>query len=133
MTKVNVLIANENEKVKECVVIPYGENNLEFGLRHALFDIYGVANVCSCSCEIGHIPSNIAQFLAEKSICVNSKRWSPYSVLSSKIKTGERYLVKLANDWVCCATYCANNGHPIWKGDNGQEIISVVSYKELEE
>ena len=55
MTSVYVLIANENEKVKECIVIPSDEKNVEFGIRNALFEIYGAANVCSSNREIGPV------------------------------------------------------------------------------
>ena len=63
--------------------------------------------------------------------------WIPYST-SSAPAANNRYLVKLANDWVCCATYYLDhqqNGNCQWKwkGDNAQEIISVKYWKGLEE
>ena len=37
---------------------------------------------------------------------------------------GTRFLVKLANDWVCPATYTSKG----WIDDNGNELISVTHY-----
>ena len=74
MSTVYVLIAINEGKVAECIAIPHDEQNVGFGVRNALFDIYGAANVCLNSVEIGHIPDNIARFLAEKSI--SARRWN---------------------------------------------------------
>lgn len=132
MTSIHVLTAIENGKVKECIVIPHDDVNVEFGVRSALYEIYGAANVCSCSREIGHIPVNIARFLAEKSICVRKEdKWISYNKTSPSI--GSRLLVKLSNGWVCIATYMNGDapGARIWKADNGEQLISVVYWKEL--
>lgn len=132
MTSIHVLTAIENGKVKECIVIPHDDVNVEFGVKSALYEIYGAANVCSCSREIGHIPANIARFLAEKSICVRKEdKWISYSKTSPSI--GSRLLVKLSNGWVCIATYMNGDapGARIWKADNGEQLISVVYWKEL--
>jgi len=132
MTSVYVLIANENEKVKECIVIPSDEQNIEFGVRHALFEIYGDANVCASKREIGHIPDNVAHYLAKKSFKARRNLWIPCSDASRPVN-GKRVLVKLSNDWVCCATYFFVNTGSVWKADNGQELIGIVSWKGLEE
>lgn len=129
MTTVNVLVANENGKVKECIVIPHGENNLEWGLRQALIKIYSGHNVSSCSCEIGHIPDNISRYVAENYCKVFAKddQWVPYTGDSPEYPDfNERVLVKLANGWITFATYVH---HFLWKDDNGNELISVVSWK----
>lgn len=139
MASINVLIAIESGKVKECIVIPPDENNVEFGLRNVMYEIYGAQNVCSSSREIGYIPSNIARFLAEKSIGVRRKDWIPFPAgdpgdLLPYINT--RYLVKLANGWVTCASYFYNNVNnrvdTIWKDDKGEELISVCYWKHLD-
>jgi len=133
MTTVHVLTAIENSKVKECIVIPHDEVNVEFGVRNALYEIYGAANVCASSREVGYIPSNVSRFLAEKSIGVHKEdKWIPNSEVS-RPASGKRVLVKLSNDWVCCATYFFVNTGSLWKADNGQELIGVVSWKGLEE
>ena len=133
MTSVTVLTAIENGKVKECIVIPHDEVNVEFGVRSALYEIYGAANVCYSPREVGWIPQNISRFLAEKSIAVRKEdKWIYYSKTSPSV--GSRLLVKLANGWVCIATYMNGDGvgTRIWKADNGEQLISVVSYKVLE-
>ena len=126
MTSVYVLIANENEKVKECIVIPSDEKNVEFGIRNALFEIYGAANVCSSIREIGHIPDNIARFLAEKSIGIRRTNWMPFKTSWAAPAVNKRYLVKLQNDWICIATYYLRVGGGYWKDDRGQELADGV-------
>ena len=135
MTSVYVLIANENEKVKECIVIPSDDQNVEFGVRNALYELYGAANVCSGSREIGHIPDNIARFLAEKSIGVSRKGWMPFKTAWAAPAVNKRYLVKLRNGWICCATYYLRVGGGYWKNDSGQELEDgvVEFWKGLEE
>lgn len=135
MTQVYVLTANENGKVKECIVIPPDEQNVEFGIRNALYEIYGAANVCSSSREVGHIPDNIARFLAEKSIGVRRTNWKPFKTSWASPAVNNRYLVKLQNDWVCIATYYLRVGGGYWKDDRGQELTDgvVEFWKGLEE
>ena len=138
MTTVKVLIATENEKVKECIVIPNNDNDLEWGLRNALMKIYGGANVYSSSREIGHIPDNISRFALENypRPIVKRNDWIPYTSNMSAPANGKRVLAKLANEWVCIVTYVlipGGHGHK-WLSDNqGQEIINVVAWKGLEE
>lgn len=129
MTIVNVLVANGNEKVKECIVIPHGENDLEWGLRQALIKIYGGANVFSCSRKIGHIPDNISGYIAENycKVSVKDDQWVSYTGDSPEYPNfNERVLVKLANEWITTATYVH---HFLWKDDNGNELISVLFWK----
>ena len=137
MTSINVLIALEGGKVKECIVIPPDENNVEFGLRNALFEIYGAANVCSASREIGHIPSNIARFMAERSVVVHKKAWIPFPAGEPLPYISKRYIVKLANGWVTCASYFYSkvdgSVDTIWESDTGQELITVCYWRELDE
>lgn len=136
MTSINVLIALEGGKVKECIVIPPDENNVEFGLRNALYEIYGASKVCSASREIGYIPSNIARFLAEKSIGVRRKDWMPFPDGYPLPYINSRYLVKLANGWVTCASYFCNNVNnrivTIWKDDKGEDLTSVCYWRHLD-
>jgi hypothetical protein len=65
---VRVLIANENEKVKECIVIHSEEVELENKLRSALIDIYGGRNVCSAPRKIGYIPESILHIVTEPEV-----------------------------------------------------------------
>lgn len=132
MTSVFVLIANENEKVKECMVIPHDESNVVIGVREALFEIYGAANVCVSSREIGHIPDNIAQYLSKKSVGKGSGwiRFTPYSTP----KNNARVLVKFTNGYVNIANY-SSEGNMLyrWRSENGEKFGEVVSWKELDE
>ena len=133
MSTVYVLTAINEGKVAECIAIPHDEQNVEFGVRNALFDIYGVANVCSSSVEIGHIPDNIARFLAEKSIRVRRKDWIPFGG-SSAPASGARVLVKMENDYIVIATYYYDGISSRWKNDSGNEIgKGVKCWKGLEE
>ena len=135
MTTVNVIIAIDDEKVKECVVIPGDENSLEWGVRQALKNIYGAQNVCHSSCEIGHIPDSISRYIIENypRAIPQRNQWIPYTSNMSAPANGKRVLAKLANDWICIVTYVLIPGGQKWISDNqGQEIISVVAWKELE-
>jgi hypothetical protein len=134
MTSVTVLTAIENGKVKECIVIPHDEINVEFGIRSALYEIYGAANVCAAPREVGYIPSNIARFLAEKSICVRKEdKWIPYEG-AFRPTTGSRVLVKFANGNINIANfiYDAQAIRYRWVDDNGNECGTVKFYKVLE-
>ena len=135
MSTVYVLTAINEGKVAECIAIPHGEQNVEYGVRNALFDIYGAANVCSSSVEIGHIPDSIARFLAEKSINIRRTNWIPFKPSWAAPAPNKRYLVKLQNDWITIATYYLRVGGGYWKDDSGQELADgVVSlWKGLEE
>ena len=135
MSTVYVLTAINEGKVAECIAIPHGEQNVEYGVRNALFDIYGAANVCSSSVEIGHIPDSIARFLAEKSISIRRTNWKPFKTSWAAPAVNKRYLVKLQNDWVCIATYYLRVGGGYWKDDKGQELTDdvVEFWKGLEE
>lgn len=132
MTTVKILTAIENKKVKECIVIPEDECYVS-GLMNTLVDIYGGENVCLSSCKIGHIPDNISRYIIENYPRAVPKRneWIYYSKMAPSI--GSRLLVKLSNGWVCIATYMNGDapGTRIWKADNGEQLISVVSWKEL--
>jgi hypothetical protein len=134
MTSIHVLTAIEDGKVKECIVIPHDEVNVEFGIRSALYEIYGAANVCSGSREIGHIPANIARFLAKKSICVRKEdKWIPYEG-AFRPTTGSRMLVKYANGMVNIANFTYNHESISyqWLDDNGNKVGCVKFYKVLE-
>jgi hypothetical protein len=136
MTSVYVLTAIEYGKVRECIVIPDDEKDVEFGIRSALYEIYGAVNVCSASREVGHIPDNIARHMAKKSITrtiTKRNEWTPNSEVS-RPASGKRVLVKLPNDWVTCATYYYNDlmSH-YWRDDNGKVLMSVISWRGLEE
>lgn len=136
MTTVKVLIASENEKVKECIVIPNDDNNLEWGLRQALISIYGNANVCSSSREIGRIPDNISRYIIENYPRAVPKRnkWIPYTTNMSAPANGKRVLAKLENNWVCIVTYVLIPGGHKWLSDNqGQEVENVIAWCGLEE
>lgn len=128
---VKVLIANEGNKVAECIVVPRDDVNLEWGLRQTLISIYGSDNVASVSRIIGDIPSSIARYAFER-ISTSKKAWIPNSNLS-RPASGKRVLVQLANDWICHATYYLVCERQIWKDDAGQELMSVVRWKEIEE
>jgi hypothetical protein len=125
MSTVYVLTAINEGKVAECIAIPYGEQNVEFGVR----------NACSSSVEIGHIPDSIARFLAEKSISIRRTNWMPFKTSWAAPAVNKRYLVKLQNDWVCIATYYSRVGGGYWKDDKGQELADdvVEFWKGLEE
>ena len=131
MSDVRVLIAIDDNKVKECIVVPAVSTSLEWGLRQALIEIYGGANVCSASRTIGDIPSSISRYVAEKFNLV--KEWIP-NTNYSRPPTGKRVLAKLKNNWVCCATHWIACDRPIWKNDTGADIdnSNVLSWKELE-
>ena len=132
MTSVYVLVANENEKVKECIVLPNDEQNVEFGVRHALFEIYGAANVCASSREIGHIPDNIARYLAEKSISIRKSGWKYFSGVSAPLP-GLRVLVQFHNGYIAIATYYSDGISSTWKNDSGQITDRPMYWKRLEE
>ncbi len=132
-TTVYVLTAINEGKVAECIAIPHDEQNVEFGVRNALFEIYGAANVCLSNVEIGHIPDSIARFLAEKSIGIRRKNWISFSG-SFAPANGTRVLVKLENDYVVIATYYSDGISSHWKNDSGNEIGKCVKcWKGLEE
>jgi hypothetical protein len=57
LNSVYVLIANEEERVKECIVVSDLESANEY--RKNLIEIYGGANVCMASRFINNIPENI--------------------------------------------------------------------------
>lgn len=66
-----------------------------------------------------------------------NKRWTHYGCGRAP-ELNKRYLVKLSNDWVTCATYLYSGSSVCspfwwWKDDNGNEIISVKYWKGLEE
>ncbi len=131
MSDVKVLIATEDNKVRECIVIPRINTNLEWGLRQTLIAIYGGENVASVSSTIGDIPSSIARYAFER-VPTPKKPWIPNSELS-RPEDGKRVLVKLSNHWICHATYYFSCERCIWKNDAGQELISVAYWKEIED
>ena len=139
MTEVYVLIANENERVKECIVLPKedGVQFVEFGVRKALQNIYGTANVTSSSRIIGEVPSNIGRYLAENSI-KKGPTWISCKDSWNAPAINERYLVKLSNGWITIASYFykkePGSVHPGWKNDSGVWIDneSVLEWKRLE-
>lgn len=131
MSDVKVLIAIEDDKVRECIVIPRIDTNLEWGLRQTLIAMYGGRNVCSISRTIGDIPSSVARYTLER-VPTPKKAWIPNSNFS-RPANGKRVLVKLANDWICHATYYFVCEKQIWKDDAGQELVSVAYWKEIEE
>lgn len=131
MTSVYVLTATENEKVKECIVLPDDEVNVEFGIRNALYEIYGAGNVMRGKFEIGYIPSNIARYLSEKSIKKQEYGWIKFYESDIRLMIGKRYIVELGNVWKCCATYGHYGGGIYWKDDNGGLLVSVEYWKEL--
>ena len=58
---VEVLTANENEAIKECMVFADDFDYSE--IKQSLIDIYGGRNVCLSSIEIGHVPENIKRYI----------------------------------------------------------------------
>ena len=126
MTSVRVLIANEENKVKECIVIPADENNLEWGLRQCLNSIYGGGNVVSCSREIGAVPDNIARYAAENYPRRNKGAWMPFKPSWAAPAVNNRYLVKMRNGYIVIATYFLRVGGGYWKNDSGQELADGV-------
>lgn len=139
MTEVYVLIAHENEKVEECIVLPKedGVQFVEFGVRTALRGIYG--NVTVTSRTIGDIPSNIGRYLASNSI-KKGPIWVSFKDTSNTPILNERYLVRLSNGWITIASYFYKKEHKQgepcngWKNDSGVWIDneSVLEWKRLE-
>ena len=130
MTTLDVLVATKEGRVKDVILIPLNDNNLEYAARHALYKIYGIENVFVGMFEIGSISQDVVRAIVENPVFI--KKWIPFTKLSAP-GDGKRVLVKMTNKYINIASYFYRSDGGIWKLDNGQEINTVDEWKGLEE
>lgn len=61
ITHVYIIIANEEEKVRECIVLPDSDRKEALEIFNKLREIWGGENVAFISRRIGWIPDNVEQ------------------------------------------------------------------------
>ncbi|MFA5196423.1 MAG: hypothetical protein WC401_11550 [Bacteroidales bacterium] len=131
MSSFDVIIGVKDGKVKDVVLLPLDDYNLEYATRHAFMKIYGIQNVFIGSFEVGNVPQNILKAIVENPVFKKNK-WIPFSKYSSPAN-GARVLVKMKNGYINIANYFYSGIYSGWKLDNGQDIDTVIEWRGLEE